>query len=98
MKHQRIFVVLALLLALALSATVQAQDGITFWLTGDDTGAAILQEVANTWTESSGIPVTVTAVGWGDAYAQSLAAVADGSGPDIIAGGMSWGISLGALG
>lgn len=97
-KHVRLFVVVAVLLTLVMGSVVRAQDGITFWLTGDDTGAAILQEVANTWSATSGVPVTVTAVGWGDAYAQSLAAVADGSGPDIIAGGMSWGISLGSLG
>ncbi|MBZ0316825.1 MAG: extracellular solute-binding protein [Anaerolineae bacterium] len=96
-----ILVVAAVLLSFVpapKTPVVHGQDGITFWLTGDDTGAAILQEVADKWTETSGVPVTVTAVGWGDAYAQSLAAVADGSGPDIISGGMSWGISLGSLG
>lgn len=98
MMRHKFIVVLSLLFVLVFASAAQAQDGITFWLTGDDTGAAILQEVANIWTESSGIPVTVTAVGWGDAYAQSLAAVADGSGPDIISGGMSWGISLGNQG
>ncbi|MBC8171180.1 MAG: extracellular solute-binding protein [Anaerolineae bacterium] len=98
MKRNKILFVVVLVFTLLVNIPAQAQDGITFWLTGDDTGAAILQEVANKWTETSGIPVTVTAVGWGDAYAQALAAVADGSGPDIISGGMSWGISLGALG
>ncbi len=98
MKHKLLFVVV-LLLSLSIGFTANAQSsGITVWLTGDDTGAAILQEVANMWTETSGTPVTVTAVGWGDAYAQSLAAVAGGSGADIIIGGMSWGISLGSLG
>ena len=91
-------VVLLSFVPAAKTPVVHGQDGITFWLTGDDTGAAILQEVADKWTETSGVPVTVSAVGWGDAYAQSLAAVADGSGPDIISGGMSWGISLGNLG
>ncbi|MBK8023927.1 MAG: extracellular solute-binding protein [Chloroflexi bacterium] len=97
MKHKVLFA-FVLVLALTLTLTASAQEGLTFWLTGDDTGAAILQEVVNVWSETSGVPVTVTAVGWGDAYAQSLAAVADGSGADIISGGMSWGISLGALG
>jgi multiple sugar transport system substrate-binding protein len=97
MKFQKILLVVSLLLIAAMTA--HAQDGgITVWFTGDDTGAAILQEVANTWSETSGTPVTVTAVGWGDAYAQSLAAVSGGSGADIIIGGMSWGISLGNLG
>jgi len=97
MKHFKTLLVVFALLSLVLGAQAQEQS-VTFWLTGDDTGAAILQEVANAWSAESGIPVTVTAVGWGDAYAQSLAAVADGAGPDIIAGGMSWGISLGNLG
>lgn len=98
MKQHKVLLAITVLVTLMFTMTASAQDGITFWLTGDDTGAAILQEVANVWSETSGVPVTVTAVGWGDAYAQSLAAVADGSGADIIAGGMSWGISLGGLG
>jgi len=98
MKHQRILFAFVLLLTLALTVTTQAQGEVVVWFTGDDTGAAIVQEVANMWTAQSGTPVTVTAVGWGDAYAQSLAAVAAGSGADIIIGGMSWGISLGNLG
>lgn len=99
MIKNRFKTALVLVSMMALSLIVTAQDAdITVWLTGDDTGAAILQEVANGWAESTGNTVTVTAVGWGDAYAQSLAAVADGSGADIIIGGMSWGISLGNLG
>jgi ABC-type glycerol-3-phosphate transport system substrate-binding protein len=71
---------------------------ITVWFTGDESGANVVQEVANQWAEATGNTVTVTPVGWGDAYATALSAVADGSGADIIVGGMSWGISLGKLG
>lgn len=99
MIKNRFKTLLLLVSILSLSLMVKAQGAdITVWLTGDDTGAAVLQEVANDWAEQTGNTVTVTAVGWGDAYAQSLAAVADGSGADIIIGGMSWGISLGNLG
>jgi ABC-type glycerol-3-phosphate transport system substrate-binding protein len=85
--------------ALSVSVPAFAQGAnITVWFTGDDTGAAIMQEVAQGWAEQTGNTVTVSAVSWGDAYATALAAVADGSGADIIVGGMSWGISLGQLG
>lgn len=100
MKQKRLLLVLALVLMMVAQIPAQAQDSaeITVWFTGDDTGAAVVQAVADQWAEATGNTVTVTAVGWGDAYAQALAAVADGSGADIIMGGMSWGISLGSLG
>jgi multiple sugar transport system substrate-binding protein len=99
MQYKKSLIVFSILVMMAISLGVRAQGtDVTVWLTGDDTGAAILQKVADGWAEKTGNTVTVTAVGWGDAYAQSLAAVADGSGADIIIGGMSWGISLGNLG
>ncbi len=92
-----VLVIVAILSISLLPVRAQGAE-LTIWFTGDDTGAAVLQEVVNVWAESSGNSVTVSAVGWGDAYATALAAVADGSGADIIIGGMSWGISLGNLG
>ncbi len=47
---------------------------------------------------STGIAVNVEAVGWSDAYSRYLTAVNSGSGADMFAGGMSWGISLGGVG
>ncbi|HYO87361.1 MAG TPA: extracellular solute-binding protein, partial [Candidatus Limnocylindrales bacterium] len=100
MTRKFLFVVLLVVLALGVSVPAFAQDSadITIWFTGDETGAGIVQEVAQGWAEQTGNTVTVSAVSWGDAYATALAAVADGSGADIIMGGMSWGISLGKLG
>lgn len=97
-KITSIFVVLAVL-AMMIPATSSAQDdGILFWITGDENSAAFLQAASELFTEETGIPVTVEAVGWGEAYARYLTSVNSGEGADMFAGGMSWGISLGDLG
>lgn len=97
MKHK--IVIVSLMLLLAFSITVSAQsDGLLIWMTGGEEGAQALQNAAAIWTETSGVPVTVEAVGWGDAYARYLTAVNSGTGADMFIGGMSWGISLGNVG
>ncbi|PJF39797.1 MAG: hypothetical protein CUN55_13575 [Phototrophicales bacterium] len=80
--------------------TVQAQDGteISIWITGGENDATALSNAAQIFTEETGIVVKVEAVSWGDAYSRYLTAINSGTGADMFAGGMSWGISLGDLG
>ncbi|MEP7291192.1 MAG: extracellular solute-binding protein [Chloroflexota bacterium] len=98
MKHKMFLLVLSLVI-LAIVLPVSAQDdGITVWITGSDTDATTLQAAAAAFTEDTGVNVTVEAVSWDDAYSRYLTAVNSGTGADVFAGGMSWGISLGGVG
>ncbi len=97
MKRNIALLVLSLLL-LSLVSVAQAQESITVWITGGEDEANTLQEAALAFTETSGIEVSVEAVDWGDAYSRYLTAVNSGTGADLFAGGMSWGISLGTIG
>jgi multiple sugar transport system substrate-binding protein len=98
MKH-KIMLVMAGILLLALSAVVSAQDkSITIWITGGDNEATALSNASAAFTEETGIEVNVEAVGWSDAQSRYLTAINSGSGADMFAGGMSWGISFGGIG
>lgn len=84
---------------LALSMTVHAQTNIVVWSTGSEDEATVLQAAADAYSAmNSGVTVTVEAVSWDDAHARMLAAATSGTGPDIITGGLSWGIEFGQLG
>jgi multiple sugar transport system substrate-binding protein len=84
---------------LALSMTVHAQTEIVVWSTGSEDEALVLQAAADAYgAANSGVTITVTAVDWSNAHAQMLAAATSGTGPDIITGGLSWGIEFGQLG
>ena len=50
------------------------------------------------WEAATGNTVTVEAVDWGTAHAKILTAATSGEGPDIMTGGLSWGIEFGELG
>jgi multiple sugar transport system substrate-binding protein len=84
---------------LMLSMTAHAQTEIVVWSTGSEDEALVLQAAADAYAAAnSGVTITVTAVDWSNAHAQMLAAATSGTGPDIITGGLSWGIEFGELG
>ncbi|MBK8138102.1 MAG: extracellular solute-binding protein [Chloroflexi bacterium] len=97
MKTHKILIV-AMLFILAIAVPAHMQDGLTIWITGGENDATTLAAAAEAFTAETGIAVTVEAVGWGDAYSRYLTAINSGSGADMYAGGMSWGISLGGVG
>ncbi|HEX2621406.1 MAG TPA: extracellular solute-binding protein, partial [Phototrophicaceae bacterium] len=97
-KISQVSLTLVLLLILLVVTSVHAQDGIVVWITGGETDAAALQAASAAFTEETGIAVTVESVAWGDAYSRYLTAINSGTGADLFAGGMSWGISLGGVG
>lgn len=95
-RNVLLFTISLLLFVTAFS--ISAQQSISIWITGGDNEATALQNAAQAFTDETGIAVSVTAVGWSDALANYLTAINSGSGADMYAGGMSWGISLGGVG
>ncbi|MBI5959733.1 MAG: extracellular solute-binding protein [Chloroflexi bacterium] len=98
-----ILVTLAFVLALVIGSVPQhtsAQGGveIIIWMTGGDNDAIVTKAAAAPWEAATGNTVTVEAVDWGTAHARILTAATSGEGPDIITGGLSWGIEFGELG
>src|SRR5690606_36494737 len=77
-----------------------AQGGveITVWATGAEEEANVMRAAADLFAEQTGNTVNIEAVPWSDAHAKALTAATSGEGPDIITGGLSWGIEFGALG
>jgi multiple sugar transport system substrate-binding protein len=72
---------------------------LTFWNTGTDEHAQALQVVADTYKQSHpDVTIKIQAISWDDGNAKVLAAATSKSGPDIISGGMSWGIQFGEIG
>lgn len=88
----------AFALGLAFGMPVQAAK-LTIWLVGDDTSTKVLQPAVDAFTaRHPGTEFEVRAVPWGDAMTKYSAAIASKTGPDIITGGLSYGIELGAKG
>ncbi|MDX2079017.1 MAG: extracellular solute-binding protein [bacterium] len=102
MKRKSIFMLFSLLaLLLTFSLNIYAQEGITItvWATGSEDEALVLQAAADLYTASvEGVTIVVEPISWDDGYTRVLAAATSQDGPDIITGGLSWGISFGALG
>ena len=96
-SHKSLIVAVLLILALAFPAQMQ-DDALEIWVTGGENDATTLQAAAASFIEETGIDVVVEYVDWGDAYSRYLTAVNSGTGADMYAGGMSWGISLGGIG
>lgn len=72
---------------------------LMIWATGDETFTKILQAAGDLYTKQHpSVTIEVQTVSWNDAHAKILAAATGGQGPDIITGGMSWGIEFGKLG
>src|SRR5215470_8824885 len=98
MKRNVIFIIVSILV-LSMAFGVHAQDkSITIWITGGDNEATALANAAKAFTDETGITVNVEAVGWSDAQAKYLTAINSGTGADMFAGGMSWGISFAGVG
>lgn len=72
---------------------------IVIWNTGSEDDAKALQIAADAFTKANPtITFDIQPVPWSDAYAKILASVAGGVAPDVITGGMSWGIEFGKQG
>lgn len=77
---------------------VSAQT-ITIWNTGGDNDTVILNAAADLFKQSNpDVQFDVQPISWQDAHTKVLSAVVSGSGPDIITGGLSWGIEFGKQG
>ena len=87
-------------LALALFAACAAQaQKLVVWMVGDDKVPRLLQPAVEAFTaQHPGITVEVRDVPWADAMSKYSAALASRSGPDLITGGTTFGIDLGAKG
>ena len=87
-----------LLLVSLVSGFVSAQT-ITVWNTGGDSDTTILNAAADLFKQSHpDVTFDIQPISWQDAHAKVLSAVVSGSGPDIITGGLSWGIEFGKQG
>lgn len=76
-----------------------APANLTVWSTGADTDAQVLQSAANSFSQlHPGVKVTVQTISWDDSHAKVLAAVSSGTGPDVVTGGLSYGIEFGQKG
>lgn len=85
--------------ALMTTAGLAQAEKLTIWLVGDDNGPKILQPAVDAFkSKYKGSEVEVRAIPWADAFTKYLAAIASKTGPDIITGGLSFGITLGDKG
>lgn len=72
---------------------------LTYWMTGTDDDAKTMTAAADLYHQDNpDVTIKVQAVPWADAHAKILSAATSGSGPDMISGGMSWGIEFGNKG
>ncbi|WP_161881313.1 extracellular solute-binding protein [Deinococcus alpinitundrae] len=86
-------------LLLSSAAFAQAPTKLTIWLTGDPTETKVIQTATDLYTKAHpNVTFALQALPWSDAHAKILSAAAAQQGPDIITGGLSWGIELGNLG
>lgn len=94
----RIAAVMTAILAMLLSASANAEK-LTVWLVGDENAPKVLEPaIAAFKAKRPGVEFEVRAFPWGEALAKYRDAVATRRGPDILTGGLSYGIELGAKG
>jgi ABC-type glycerol-3-phosphate transport system substrate-binding protein len=100
MKHKSILILFSLaMLILSIGISAQDETVITVWATGSEDEALVLQAAADLYSAANeGVRIVVEPISWDDGYTRVLAAANAQEGPDIITGGLSWGISFGALG
>ena len=95
---KRLHLAAALAAGIGLMAPVHAAK-LTIWLVGDDKAPSVLKPAVEAFQRKHpGTEFDVRAVPWGDAMTKYSAAIASKSGPDIVTGGLSYGIELGAKG
>lgn len=76
-----------------------AAPHLVVWMVGDDKVPRLLRPAVEVFqAEHPGVTVEVRDVPWADAMSKYSAALASRSGPDIITGGTTFGIDLGAKG
>jgi multiple sugar transport system substrate-binding protein len=96
LKRLAVLALLALPLAAATPACAQK---LVVWMVGDDKVARLLEPAVRAFkTQRPGVQVEIRDVPWGDAMMKYSAALASGSGPDLLTGGTTYGIDLGAKG
>ena len=72
---------------------------LTIWATGDeDEGKLLFSAAERFMAENPNVTIELQPISWDDAHAKVLSAATSGTGPDIITGGLSWGIEFGQLG
>ncbi|MER6575859.1 extracellular solute-binding protein [Nonomuraea sp. NPDC001023] len=80
-------------------APAEGPANLTFWMTGSEDEALAVQKAADLYTRTHpDVKIKVSALSWDDGHAKVLAAATSKTGPDIVSGGLSWGIEFGALG
>ncbi|MBG0827140.1 extracellular solute-binding protein [Planomonospora sp. ID67723] len=83
----------------AEQAPAEGPANLTFWMTGSEDEALAVQKAADLYTRKHpNVKIKVSALSWDDGHAKVLAAATGKNGPDIVSGGLSWGIEFGALG
>lgn len=88
-----------LMLSSCLLLGAASAQTLTIWSTGDEAGAQVMEAAAQLFEESHpGVTINVQVQSWDDAHAKILSAAVSGTGPDMITGGLSWGIEFGQLG
>ncbi len=75
-----------------------APTTLLVWTAGSEDDALVMLAAANLWTARTGNQVKIESVSWDDLHAKILAAVTSGQGPDMITGGLSYGIEFGGIG
>jgi len=83
----------------AVAGPKVAPGNVTVWAVGSEDDAKVFQSAADAFGKANpGVKVTIQPVSWDDAHAKDLAAATSGQGPDMITGGLSWGIEFGTKG
>ena len=89
----------AALLALSATLSLASAQSLTLWSTGSENDALILEAAAGLFEQNNeGVTLDIQPRSWQDGHAKVLSAVVSGSGPDMITGGLSWGIEFGEQG
>jgi len=90
---------IALAFGMILIASPALAEKLTIWLVGDDKAPKVLQPAVDAFKDQHpSVEFEVRAIPWGDAMTKYSSAIASKTGPDIITGGLSYGIALGAKG
>jgi ABC-type glycerol-3-phosphate transport system substrate-binding protein len=90
---------IALAFGMILIAAPAHAEKLTVWLVGDDKAPKVLKPAVDAFKDRNpGVEFEVRAIPWGDAMTKYSAAIASKTGPDILTGGLSYGIELGAKG
>ena len=85
--------------AAAAAGPKVAPGNLTVWAVGSEDDAKVFQSAADAFGKANpGVKVTIQPVSWDDAHAKDLTAATSGQGPDMITGGLSWGIEFGTKG